>query len=296
MKKAIISILVILPLLLVVIIAITGRIYGNIEYIKVESIVFVDANGEEVDGEITLEVGQSKVFETIVNPLLASNPYLTFKSSNSNYCTVNSVSSNSGMGCVVKAIAVPQNGSVSVNITANSIDNVSETIVVNVIQKGSSSIEVDHKNLTGYKGLKSVLNATTIPSSEAQKLTWSSSDNNIVSVEGVGGKGVLTFNNVGNAIITIKTSDGLEEKCEVTVVENASPYFKSRANTVTTDTVNLLEYVENLGTSNISFEIISGSAILEENNLIFNGFGLVTIKMWTEDKNINYDEAKFLYM
>lgn len=59
MKKAVISLLVILPLLLVAVIAVAGRIYGSHEYIEVTEIYFVDEDNNRINS-ISVDIGEQK--------------------------------------------------------------------------------------------------------------------------------------------------------------------------------------------------------------------------------------------
>lgn len=68
-----------------------------------------------------------------------------------------------------------------------------------------------------YVGLSENLNATIEPANVADKtLTWSSSDENIVSVN----NGKITANKVGNAVVTVKTSNGKTAMCKVIIKNN----------------------------------------------------------------------------
>ena len=78
MKKAVISILVILPLLLVVIIAIAGRIYGSVEYVNVEEVYFVDDNESPIDSK-EIDVGENYQLKYIITPSLATNKNIFYE-------------------------------------------------------------------------------------------------------------------------------------------------------------------------------------------------------------------------
>ena len=80
------------------------------------------------------------------------------------------------------------------------------------------------------KQTTSGLRASISPSdtTEDKSLTWMSSDNEIATVSSTG---LITARNPGEAIITVKTSNGISSTCTVTVIsEITSVAFKSYSN------------------------------------------------------------------
>lgn len=88
MKKAVITLLVLLPLVLVVIIAVAGRIYGTQEYVEVTEVYFVDENYDKIN-TLEISVGEEKQLEYVLTPAFATNKNVTFSSSNSAICSIN---------------------------------------------------------------------------------------------------------------------------------------------------------------------------------------------------------------
>ena len=79
-----------------------------------------------------------------------------------------------------------------------------------------TSISLSEKNLTLTIGQKksSKLDLTIKPANAQTKLTWSTSNKNVATVDG---KGVVTGKKTGTATIKVKTDNGLVAECKVTV-------------------------------------------------------------------------------
>ena len=90
MKKTIILILVLLPIVLLAVIAMAGRVLSLINHISVESVEFVDRIGTPYTNEIEFVVPQGGTKDTKIRiyPELASNKKVTYTSSNTDVCTV----------------------------------------------------------------------------------------------------------------------------------------------------------------------------------------------------------------
>ena len=101
---------------------------------------------------------------------------------------------------------------------------------VNINQK-TQSIKLNKTSLTMSAGYKNeTLTAIVTPNTASPKLTWSSSDTSIVSVDS---NGKLTSKNkAGTATITVKTTDGtkLSATCVVTVKKMVTSIFVSPNN------------------------------------------------------------------
>ena len=99
MKKTVIIILAVLPIVMVIAIAFAGRIFSYYRYIPIEKVCFTDTYGNELDDKFTLtvNVGESKLANTRVFPDLASNKRVTFSSGDESICTVNQDGSVTGV-------------------------------------------------------------------------------------------------------------------------------------------------------------------------------------------------------
>ena len=115
-------------------------------------------------------------------------------------------------------VATVQNGVITAvgggtaTITAKTSDGklASAKVTVNV---NASSVSLSTKDI--YIGVNETLTLKAIPtpSDATNKITWTSSNNNIVSVA----NGKVTGNSNGTATVTAKTSNGKSASCKVTV-------------------------------------------------------------------------------
>ena len=76
MKKTIVSILIILPFLLIVVISLAGRIYGDYRYVDVENISFVDSSGQltndNADYVLYVNINERVLLNYVLIPAKAS--------------------------------------------------------------------------------------------------------------------------------------------------------------------------------------------------------------------------------
>ncbi len=288
MKKTIISILVVLPLLLVAIIAVAGRIYGSFEYVEVTEIYFVNEKNQKINST-TIDIGQEKRLQYVIEPILASNKNVSFRSDNSEICSVDNDGDIVGVSAGITDIIV------------TTMNDCSAKITVTVLSTGATEINLSYDNLTGYLGCKAVIKATTEPSTEAQYLTYSSSDENVVKVNGKGKEAILEFVNNGNAKIFVQSRDGLKVECNISVKSQEGVYFEDE-NYIIADkkTVDLTNYLQNYNNQNLSFKVMSGdNGHIENNILTFNkdsSNNTVLVRVYTDDEFINYDEAYFIFI
>lgn len=76
------------------------------------------------------------------------------------------------------------------------------------------SISLSESNLEITAGDTRSINVSVEPAeAEAKKITWTTSDNNIATVE----NGIIKGKSAGNAVVTVQTEDGLKASCNVTV-------------------------------------------------------------------------------
>ena len=90
MKKTVILILALLPIVLIITIAFAGKILSIYHHIPVDSVEFVDEVGEALDGEyiFVVNVGETLPTEVLVYPEMASNPKVSFVSQDESVCIV----------------------------------------------------------------------------------------------------------------------------------------------------------------------------------------------------------------
>ncbi|MGN1418905.1 MAG: Ig domain-containing protein, partial [Acutalibacteraceae bacterium] len=99
--------------------------------------------------------------------------------------------------------------------TQNQIDNAASLLkkAFDTIEYHTKAISLDKTKLTLAVGKTATLKATTDPGNSADKITWSSSDSSVVSVDG----GVLTAKKHSTSAVTITaSSNGHSAKCSVT--------------------------------------------------------------------------------
>lgn len=106
----------------------------------------------------------------------------------------------------------------SSTITATIYNGVKATVKVSV-KKAPSGVKLSPGKAVLGKGESGALKAT-LPDGSASALTWRSSDDTVVSVDG---EGVLQAVGPGTATVAVLTFNGKESTCKVVVLEGASP-------------------------------------------------------------------------
>lgn len=158
--------------------------------------------------KLTLNVNDSSKYIAILSPYtIADNSQLIWISSNPDIAAVdgNGVVTGKSEGEAVITVKTANGLTATSNVTVKD-----EHILI-------ESIKLNQKELVIKKETSSSLRATINPSNttEDKKLTWTSSDNEIVTVSSTG---VLTARKPGTAIITVTTSNGISDTCNVTVI------------------------------------------------------------------------------
>ena len=89
MKKTILLILAILPIVLIVVIAIAGRMLSLYQNIPVERVEFINGEGEPFgETHLVISQGETEAAAIRIYPELASNKNVTYSSSDESVCTV----------------------------------------------------------------------------------------------------------------------------------------------------------------------------------------------------------------
>lgn len=289
MKKTIIIILAILPIVLVVAIAFAGRILSIYRHVPVEKVVFLDSVGDEIDEDyvFTVDVGQTKKCEVRVFPDLASNKTVSYTSSDESICTVDSYGnitgvSNGSTTVMVKTFDSAKIALLKVKVTADRVTGVSLSCSALELTVGSS-----HD-----------LGATVVPNAALDKSVTFTSDN--TSVVTVSSNGKITALSPGTANVIVTTSDGgFTATCVVTVTSDTPPISfdftgadgivpSGEGYIVSVDSVDLKQYIllgDGINFANVRFEIVSGSGIstLTDGVLTFTGKGVVIVAVYTGD-------------
>ena len=172
------------------IVAMIGNIIKICEVTVYEPVTRVSLNATEKD----MSPGETFQLEASVSPSYATNKNVTWSSGDENIATVNEAG-------LVKAISF---GTTEVTVTTED-QNKTAVCKINVKPIAVTGITIDKQNITMKEGMTYQLQVVIIPENAAnQKVEWSSSDPEIVSVE----NGLLTAIKDGSAIIVVKTEDG----------------------------------------------------------------------------------------
>ncbi len=171
---------------------------------------WVDPSKESITlstNSVSVNVGETVQLVETVTP--SSNlSKVTWKSSDESIASV----SSSGVVTGIKEGSAKITASLPSGLTAECTVNVSKK-VINVFQ-----INLNSTSVTLIVGRTSQLSATVAPKNATNKnLTWTSSNNNIVTVDN---NGKITGKSTGYATITVRSSNGVKAHCTVIVVED----------------------------------------------------------------------------
>ncbi len=215
MKKTILIILAILPIVLLVVISIAGRILSFYQYIPVEKVEFVDRLNNVYDSEKEFTVEQGNTKETIINiyPHLATNQDVTYSSADESICTVDENGVITGVHFGVTTVTVKTRDG-------------DKTATLNVRVKADVpfAVYLSKNQLSMKVGETHTLSCEVDAPVAVNKNVKYSSDN--ASVVTVDANGKLVAKAVGTATITVTTEKGAKtDTCVVTVVEGSLPIY-----------------------------------------------------------------------
>ena len=168
--------------------------------------IVIDKETMGISGDdLEMLVGETKTIMVIVEPETATDKSLTFESSNPDVASVDEDGK-------VTALSL---GSTTINITAKS--GVSASLNVRVVPTLAGAISLNRNTATLKATETLLLEATVLPETTTDKsVFWTSSDSTVATVDE---NGLVAAVNVGKAIITATTTNGLKAECEVTVTE-----------------------------------------------------------------------------
>ena len=167
--------------------------------------VYIPVTGVALEpASLTMALNEERVLTPTIIPADASNPAVTWTSSNNSVVMVRPDGS-------VHARSV---GTAKITVTTRAGGFKASCTITVVIPV--ESIELDHSELYLEPGETEALNATVLPDNATNKtVTWSSSDEDVASV---GSDGSVTAVADGTATITATAEDGgLTASCTVTV-------------------------------------------------------------------------------
>ena len=106
-------------------------------------------------------------------------------------------------------------------------------------------ISFRNENISIIEGISSSLIYDIIPADAEEDLTfnllWSSSDETIATVNKYG---IVTANSLGNTIITVKSQNGIESTCNITVIAERASIFPIKEISMTGGDENVVEEIE----------------------------------------------------
>lgn len=213
MKKTVILILVLLPIVLVITIAFAGRILSLYHHIPVEKVEFVDDVGDTLDDEhlFIVNVGETKSTAIRIFPEMASNKKVSYASQDESLCTVDAEGKITGVAI----------GSTTIVVTTSEGDK-TDMLNVLVVAEHVTGIKLDQTALTLNIGEAARLLPEVEPYTALNKnITFTSSDKSIVSVKQ---NGQILAHKAGTAVISVTTQEGgFTATCTVTVSEGTPP-------------------------------------------------------------------------
>lgn len=155
--------------------------------------------------ELNMKVSQDYKLTAEVLPSNTTNKAVTYKSTNTEVATVDETG---------KVVAVAKGTATITATTANGIVAEVKVTVDEEKAKEIESITLSIKNVSLSPGNTIQLVETYSPSDAAvEKLTWTSSDNNVATVE----DGLVTAMRNGTATITVSSDSGIKATCNITV-------------------------------------------------------------------------------
>lgn len=213
MKKTVVLILLLLPIVLLITIAFAGRILSTYQNISVERVVFVDDTGAELSADTVLTVGTGETKPTAVRiyPELASDKRVSYSSSDEAVCTVNGAGEVTGVapGSAVIMVKTADGGKTAM-------------LGISVKADGVTGVTLSPETLEMLIGESHTLSVTVEPYAALNKsVTFTTSNPDVVAVSATG---KLTAVGAGTATVTVITKDGgFTATCTVTVKDDTPP-------------------------------------------------------------------------
>lgn len=162
----------------------------------------------DIHGEHTMALGDKQVLAPLITPMNASNPRVTFTSSNPKVATV----AEDG---TVTALEL---GTTEIGVSAQDGSGVSRSFTVTVTGRKADKIEL-RGSTTMQVGDSQTLTTVITPNNATNlNLKYTSSNTGVVTVSE---KGYAVANAIGTAVITVETTDGsnLKQQMTITVTE-----------------------------------------------------------------------------
>lgn len=214
MKKTILLILLVLPIVLIVVVSIAGWVATQATHHPVRDVSFLDRynNPYTENDTFIVEQGKTKATKIEIEPDFATNKSVTYTSSDESICTIDANGVVTGV----------HYGSATITVTTNSEDK-THTINVKVIANIPFAVDLNKTELKMYPNSMFQLEAVVdAPVAINKKVHFSSDAPDIVYVDKDTGK--LFAKAPGKANVTVTTESGnLSKTCEIEVLSSNPP-------------------------------------------------------------------------
>ena len=305
MKKTMLLILAVLPIVMLVVIAFAGLALQHFDYISVERVEFVDRAGNPYTDEIDfkLQQGESKNSKIAIYQKLSTNQRVTYTSLNPSICTVdeNGVIYGVHYGATQVKVVTMDGG---------------KTALLNVLVKADVPFSVTlskHELTMDMFTIYALQHEVDAPVAVNKSVTYTSSNPEVATVDPAG---IVTARKPGTTTITVTTVVGaLTDTCTVTVADSLPPiYFDANASSAINMNKDTGRYVATSGKidlaaclildeaikpEDVKFSIIAGNkhATLDDGVLTFLSTGKsVTVQIYTgsDTNKTNMIELKII--
>lgn len=210
MKKTVVAILLVLPLVLIYFISFTGQLLSKYTHIYVERISVVSATGDEYQSGDYIKIGKGEEYDLRIKiyPELASDKRVVISNSDKAVCSIDSESYK---------IEGLEYGVSKLIITSLDRHYVQYIINIQVAADDIEDIELSKHEVLLTKGHSVLIDVTIHPSTtllENRFLIWESCDESVATVR----DGVITGVGIGTTKVVVKSKHKPEIFKEITVV------------------------------------------------------------------------------
>lgn len=305
MKKTILIILAILPIVLLVLIAIAGMIHNAQTTTHVTGVVFKDRWGQIYSEEIVIEQGEERRIMIYIDPVDATYKDLEyFKSEDESICSIVGIEVDE-KGITWGIIKGESIGDTTIKVKTRDRNKTAE-IDVRVKMDIPYAVKLSKNELEMKIGEKHNLTCEVFAHvAENKNVKYSSDNPSIVTVDA---NGTLVARAAGTATITVTTELGARtDTCVVTVVEGTLPVyldFESHpdiqkndddvyvCSVNTIDLKSILKTEEGIDPESVIIKIVGGAtdnvgtvATLDNGVLNLYRGGIVAVMVYVGDEN-----------
>ncbi len=187
--------------------SVTGTQTVTVKYLGAETTYDIVVNERPVDNielsdsDVVMDIDTTKDLAVTFTPINASNKTVTWTSDDESVATVDENGTVTAMG---RGSAI---------ITATTYNGISKSCYVEVLVP-ATAVSIDESVVTMQPDETHELKAILNPENSTDTLTWSSSDENVATVDE---NGIVTAVGTGTATITVKTSRNKFASCTVQV-------------------------------------------------------------------------------